>query len=67
MTLGAPQKELADGSLVRILSDWNMGEIELHAVLPAGKAAKPAARAFINFLVAEFAKEPGGIPGGISE
>jgi hypothetical protein len=35
-----------------------MGEIELHAVFPAGKAAKPAARAFTNFLISEFANEP---------
>jgi hypothetical protein len=30
-----------------------MGDIELHAVFPAGKAAKPAARAFVDFLIAE--------------
>ena len=56
MTIGAARKEIADGLLVRVLADWNMGEIELHAVFPAGKAAKPAARAFVDYLIEEFAK-----------
>lgn len=33
---------------------WEMG-IKLHAVFPAAKAAKTAARAFVDFLIAEFA------------
>jgi DNA-binding transcriptional LysR family regulator len=59
MTVGAAKKELAEGLLTRILADWDMGEIELHAVFPAGKAAKPAARAFVDFLIAEFSNDPG--------
>jgi DNA-binding transcriptional LysR family regulator len=43
--------ELAKGALVRILTDWDMGVVELHAVLPSGKAAKPSAKAFADFLV----------------
>jgi DNA-binding transcriptional LysR family regulator len=58
MTVGAAKRELAEGSLVRVLADWDMGEIELHAVFPAGRAAKPAARVFTDFLIAEFAKDP---------
>jgi DNA-binding transcriptional LysR family regulator len=50
MSLGACRKELDDGSLVRVLPDWDLGEIELHAVFAAGRAAKPAARAFAAFL-----------------
>jgi DNA-binding transcriptional LysR family regulator len=57
MTIGAAKREIAEGSLVRVLADWDMGEIELHAVFPAGKAAKPAARAFVDFLIVEFASE----------
>lgn len=47
------QRELNDGSLVQVLPDWNMGSVELHAVFPGGKAIKPSARAFADFLVAE--------------
>jgi DNA-binding transcriptional LysR family regulator len=42
--------ELASGALVRVLSDWQMGVAEVNAILPAGRAAKPAARAFVAFL-----------------
>jgi DNA-binding transcriptional LysR family regulator len=59
MTVGAVRRELLEGSLVRVLADWEMDEIELHAVFPAGKAAKPAAREFVDYLVAEFMKDPG--------
>jgi DNA-binding transcriptional LysR family regulator len=56
MTKGAARKEMAQGLLVQILTDWTMDEIEFHAVFPAGKAAKPAARAFVDFLAAEIIK-----------
>ncbi len=56
MTIGAARKELESGLLVQVLSDWDMGDIELHAVFPAGKAAKPAARAFVGFLVVELSE-----------
>jgi DNA-binding transcriptional LysR family regulator len=55
MTLGACRKELGDGSLIRLLPEWDMGTIELSAVFAAGRAAKPSARAFSKFLFAEFA------------
>ncbi|HEY5207780.1 MAG TPA: LysR substrate-binding domain-containing protein, partial [Roseiarcus sp.] len=55
MTLGACRKELGDGSLVRLLPEWDMGMIELSAVFAAGRAAKPSARAFSKFLFTEFA------------
>jgi len=42
--------ELERGRLIRILSDWEMDLVELHAVFPAGRAAKPAARAFVDDL-----------------
>jgi DNA-binding transcriptional LysR family regulator len=57
MTKTAARKELEQGLLVQILADWDMGEIELHAVFPLGKAAKPAARAFVEFLTAELAND----------
>lgn len=42
--------ELASGALVRVLADWSMPPIELHAVFPPGRGASPAARSFIDYL-----------------
>lgn len=50
MSLGACLRELEEGSLVRLLPDWDMGRVEVHAVFAAGRAAKPAARAFADYL-----------------
>jgi DNA-binding transcriptional LysR family regulator len=47
--------ELASGALVRVLADWNMEAIEFHAVFPAGRAARPSARAFVDHLAKEMA------------
>ncbi len=47
------RSEIEKGSLVRVLSEWDMGSVELHAVFPGGRGAKPSARAFVDFLVAE--------------
>jgi DNA-binding transcriptional LysR family regulator len=43
--------ELERGQLVQLLADWEMDLLELHAVFPAGRAAKPAARKFVDHLV----------------
>jgi hypothetical protein len=48
MTVGAARKEMSEGLLVRVLGDWDMGE--LHAVFPACKVAKPSACAFVDLL-----------------
>jgi hypothetical protein len=42
MTVGAARKEISEGLLVRVLADWDVGAVELHAVFPARKAAKPS-------------------------
>lgn len=55
MTLAGCRQELASGALLRVLEDWDMGIVPVHAVFAAGRAAKPAARAFAEFLAAEFA------------
>jgi DNA-binding transcriptional LysR family regulator len=50
-------RELQSGELVRLLPDWDMGAIEINALFPAGRAAKPAAKAYIEYLreqVAQF-------------
>jgi len=50
----ASRKELANRSLVRVLPDWQMGSVEVHAVFPAGRATKTAARAFADHMVGAF-------------
>ena len=42
MTVGAARKEISESTRARVLADWHMGEVELHAVFPARKAAKPS-------------------------
>lgn len=48
------RSEIADGRLVRILEDWELDPVEVHAVFPPGRASRPAARALIDYLVDEF-------------
>lgn len=47
-------QELEAGTLVRLLSDWHIGTADINVILPAGRAAKPSARAFADFMAAEF-------------
>jgi len=42
--------ELERGVLVKVLEDWPMDPVELHAIYPAGRAPSPAARAFTQYL-----------------
>ena len=49
-SLGACRRELDGGALVRVLPDWDVGSVELNAVFASGRAAKPAARAFTDYL-----------------
>jgi DNA-binding transcriptional LysR family regulator len=42
--------ELEAGRLLQVLPPWDLGSTELHAVFPAGRAAKPAARALGEFI-----------------
>jgi DNA-binding transcriptional LysR family regulator len=42
--------ELADGSLVRLLPDWSLPDMNLHAVFPSRKGLTPAVRCFIDYL-----------------
>jgi DNA-binding transcriptional LysR family regulator len=44
------RQELNRGDLVQVLADWEMGSVEVHAVLPAGRASKPASQAFVDYL-----------------
>ncbi|MDE1993082.1 MAG: LysR family transcriptional regulator [Rhizobiaceae bacterium] len=47
---GASRRELRDGTLIRVLDDWDLGTVDLHAVFTSGRAAKPAARALVAYL-----------------
>ena len=43
--------ELESATLVRVLSDWDFGSMEVNALFLSGKIIKPAARAFTEFLL----------------
>jgi DNA-binding transcriptional LysR family regulator len=49
--LCACRRELERGELVRLLPEWDAGTVELNAVYASGRAAKPSARAFIEYLI----------------
>lgn len=55
MTLAGCRRELESGALVRVLADWDLGMVDLHAVFAAGRAAKPSARAFADHLAEDLA------------
>src|ERR1700719_664804 len=54
--LGACRRELERGELVRLLPEWDAGTVELNAVYASGRAAKPSARAFVDYLIAALQK-----------
>jgi DNA-binding transcriptional LysR family regulator len=45
--------ELSSGSLVQLLPDWTMGEVEAHGLFTPGRRPKPSARALVEYLIAE--------------
>lgn len=50
---GSVGAELRSGALVRLLPRWEMGSSDISVILPAGRAAKPSARAFVDFVARE--------------
>jgi DNA-binding transcriptional LysR family regulator len=52
-SLISAKAELESGALVRVLSDWDFGSMEVNALFVSGKTIKPAARAFTDFLIGE--------------
>lgn len=52
--LNSARVELESGTLIRVLPDWDFGSMEVNALFVSGKTIKPAARAFTDFLIAEF-------------
>lgn len=51
--------ELSDGTLVRVLPDWKTTDVAVHAYFPLGRATRSAARALVEFLVADLEPVPG--------
>jgi len=45
--------EIERGDLSRIMEDWAMDPVEVHALFPSGRVASPAARALIDYLATE--------------
>ncbi|PQV54535.1 LysR family transcriptional regulator [Paraburkholderia sp. BL21I4N1] len=56
------RSEIADGRLVQVLADWQLEPVEVHAVFPARRAVRPAARTLIDYLVDEL--RPISVEGG---
>lgn len=46
--------EIESGELVQVLPDWEIGTVEVNAVLAGGRKAKPSARVFCDFLMEAF-------------
>ena len=55
--LGACRRELERGELVQLLPEWDAGTVELNAVYASGRAAKPSARAFVDYLIAALPRD----------
>jgi DNA-binding transcriptional LysR family regulator len=45
--------ELANGTLIQLLTDWTMGEVEVHGMFAPGRLPRPAARSFVEYIIAE--------------
>jgi DNA-binding transcriptional LysR family regulator len=58
----ACRREFEDGTLVRVLTEWTLTGIPVHAYFPMGRATRIAARAAIDHLVAHFEREPPSEP-----
>ena len=62
-TSWACRRELQNGELVRVLHDWRLGELPVHAYFPMGRTTRMAARAFIDFIAAELRNDMSPSPG----
>ncbi len=49
--LVACRREIERGELIRLLPEWDAGTAELNAVYASGRAAKPSARGFVDYLI----------------
>ncbi len=58
----ACRRELESGVLVRLLPEWALAGIPVHAYFPMGRATRAAARTAIDHLVSAFEREPSDLP-----
>jgi DNA-binding transcriptional LysR family regulator len=49
-TSWACKRDIDNGSLEQLFSDWKTAELPVHAYFPAGRATRLAARTFVDFL-----------------
>ena len=54
-TSWACELELISGDLVRLLPEWTMAELPVHAYFPMGRTTRLAARAFADYLAGSLA------------
>jgi DNA-binding transcriptional LysR family regulator len=57
----ACRRELTDGALVRLLPDWKLAAIPVHAYFPLGRATRAAGRAVVEHLIASFQRDENAI------
>jgi DNA-binding transcriptional LysR family regulator len=57
-TSWACRRELQNGELLLMLSDWKTAELPVHAYFPMGRATRKAARAFVDFIAADLKADP---------
>lgn len=55
-TSWACRDELARGELIRLLGEWRMAKLPVHAYFPLGRATRLPARAFVDFIAGELSK-----------
>lgn len=48
------RQEMADGRLIRLLSDWQLDRYPLNAILPSGRFIPVRVRTLVSFLAARF-------------
>ncbi|MET0936784.1 MAG: LysR family transcriptional regulator [Luteibacter sp.] len=54
-TSWATRREFEAGTLVRLLPDWTMAALPVHAYFPLGRATRMAARMFVDFVAGQLA------------
>lgn len=57
-TSWACHSELELGTLVKLLPEWKMAELPVHAYFPMGRTTRLAGRAFVEFIAAELKRAP---------
>ena len=56
------QPDLGEGRIERVLADWNLPPLDVHAVFPSGRRASAKAQAFVRFVEDELRSRGFGRP-----